>query len=63
MNSVNLTKVTSVILNFKKETPGTYVFENKDADTMIPTIYIKKSAFPDGNPTFVELTVAIPDAE
>ncbi len=35
-------------LHLRKETKGTFCFESDDADAHVPTIYIRKSAFPDG---------------
>ena len=37
-----------VAMKFKKETPGTYVYEATDEDAPITTLYVKKAAMPDG---------------
>lgn len=36
-----------VKMNLMKETKGTFVFNAKDEKAAIPTLYIKKSAFPE----------------
>jgi len=47
-----------VKMTIKKETKGTYVFEDMSEDTAVPTLYVKKSAFV-GNtpPTNIKLTI------
>lgn len=42
--------ICTVAMTYKKETPGTYVYENMDDDCYIPTLYIRKGALPKGAP-------------
>ncbi len=39
--------MNTITLNFKfkKETPGTYVYEEVSDEPIVPTLYVKKSAF------------------
>lgn len=40
-----------------RDTKGTFVFKNDDADAPIPSLYIKKAVFPDGAPAEIEITI------
>ena len=49
-----------VEMTYKKETPGTYVYQEveKGEQPKIPTLYIRKSAFPNKTPdTSITVTV------
>ena len=48
----------SVEMKFKKETPGTYVYEDVSDDAPITTLYIRKDAMPNGATKIVSVTVA-----
>lgn len=45
-------------LTRERDTKGTYVFKNGDADAPIPSLYIKKSAFKDEAPDAIEITIS-----
>jgi len=51
----------NTLLTFKKETKNTVVYENTEDNAPVPTLYIKKSAFPDGAPD--EITLNITEVE
>ena len=44
-----------LILN--RETKGTFVYSDPKDNATIPTLYIKKSAFPEGAPKNIILTI------
>ena len=44
-------------LNKIKETKGTFVYGSDKEDAPIPSVYIKKAAFPDGAPAKIKLTI------
>lgn len=48
-------------MELAKETKGTYVFSANNAEAAIPTLYVKKAAFPKGAPTEIIVTVAEAD--
>lgn len=50
---------TNVKTTLKKDrdTKGTYVYKNGDADAPIPSLYIKKSAFEGDAPESIEITI------
>lgn len=41
-----------------KETKGTFVYGDDTDGTFIPTLYIRKGAFPNGAPASITVTVA-----
>ncbi len=55
-----MAKATGFKTTLKKsrDTKGTYVFKNDDADAPIPSLYIKKSAFEGEAPDTVTITVS-----
>jgi len=47
-------------LTFRKSTKNTYVYSDDAEDAPIPSVYIKKSAFPEGEaPVSITLTLSI----
>lgn len=40
--------ISSISMHYKKDTPGTYVYEADDPDAAIPTLYIKKAGMSNG---------------
>jgi hypothetical protein len=48
-------------INFKlsKETKGTYVYEEVSDNPIIPTVYIRKSAFKDKAPEALQMELKI----
>lgn len=48
-----------VELTYKKETPGTFVFSNENEGCIVPSVYIKKAAFPKGAPKSIKITIEV----
>lgn len=48
---------TTVTLVKNRETKNTYRFDSADEDSPIPSLYVRKSAFPNGQPESVTVTV------
>lgn len=46
-----------VTLQFEKSTKGTHVFKDESDNAMIPALYIRKHAFPNGEPSSITVTV------
>lgn len=50
--------LTTAVLSFKKETPGTVQYQDDTEGTAIPTLYVRKSAFGGQDyPAQIEVTV------
>lgn len=47
----------AVKMHLAKETKGTYVYADSADDTNVPSIYIRKTAFPDGPPETITLEI------
>jgi hypothetical protein len=45
----------TVELTMTKETKGTFVYTSDAADTPIPSVYIRKTGFPNGAPKMLTL--------
>jgi hypothetical protein len=46
-----------IMMEYEKETPGTYRYRSLDDTAVIQTLYIKKAAFPKGRPEKIEVSV------
>jgi hypothetical protein len=53
------TNAIEVLMTFKKETPGTFVFESTDDESPIQTLYIKKFGLPEGAPISITITITV----
>jgi hypothetical protein len=55
-------KVFSILMKkASKETPGTYVYNEVSDDPIVPSLYIRKTAFPNDNPPpSIELIAKLP---
>ena len=49
----------NVEMELSKETKGTFVYASSEEDSAIPTLYIRKSAYPDGAPDSINVTVSV----
>lgn len=47
----------TVTLTKNRETKNTYRFDDPNEDSVIPSLYVKKSAFPNGQPDSITVTV------
>jgi len=50
-------KTIQLTLKKVKDTKGTFVFGDDNPDAPIPSVYIKKSAFPEGCPQTLKVTL------
>lgn len=50
--------IVTVTLALNRETKNTYRFDDPAEDSVLPSLYVKKSAFPKGAPESVTVTVA-----
>jgi hypothetical protein len=55
MSNATATKVT---LTFSKETKNTFVFVDQEDGAVIPSLYVRKEAFPNGAPDSITVTVS-----
>lgn len=46
-------------LTFKKETKGTFVYESIKEDAPVPTLYVRKHAFPDKDNKPDKITITL----
>lgn len=46
-----------VTMKFKKETKGTFVYENTEKDTPVTSLYIKKTSMPSVAPRILIITI------
>lgn len=51
------TQDVTVTLTKNRETKNTFRFDDPNEDSLIPSLYVKKSAFPNGAPESVTVTV------
>lgn len=56
-----MSESVKIVLTKAKETKGTYVYSNPDA--VVPSVYVKKDAFPDGAPAKLEMTLTPVDKQ
>ena len=40
-----------------RDTPGTHVYKSKEDKTPVPSLYVKKTAFPGDTPESITLTI------
>ena len=50
-------KKIAIGMTYTKDTPGTHVYNAGDKTAVVPTIYIKKAAMPDGAPATIMVTI------
>lgn len=51
----------TIIMQFKKSTKGTHVYENSETDSPVSSIYVKRSELPSQPPTDITLTIEYVD--
>lgn len=57
MAKATATATVTVSMSLEKETPGTYRYADATEDSVMPTLYIRKGAFPQGAPQSITVSV------
>jgi hypothetical protein len=49
--------ITKIDMTLKKSTKGTYVYEDKSENAVIPSVYIRKHGLPNPPPNEIIITI------